>query len=68
MGTEHWERYSVDKASEGGVSQKDVRAGAKAMGLKVRFMPSCYVGQYGCEVNTSNRGVLDKFETDVLGF
>jgi hypothetical protein len=64
----NWTKYSVEKATEGGISQSNLKEIATREGFKIRFCYSCYVGQYGVEVNTADKRKLEKFETAVLGW
>jgi hypothetical protein len=68
MPRENWSRFSVRKATEGGISQRDVKADIQGMypGLKVRFFHSCYVGDYGVEINTTDKRKLKKIKRDVF--
>jgi hypothetical protein len=63
-----WTKYSVEKASEGGLSQENLKERAVREGFRVRFTYSCYVGQYGVEVNTADKRKLNRFEKNVLGW
>lgn len=63
-----WTKYSVEKASEGGISQKYLKERAERNGFKVRFVYSCYIGHYGVEVDTTDKKRLEIFETEVLGW
>lgn len=57
---------SVLKASEGGISQKDIKATATRLDIQCRVGPSYYVGHTLVRVKTENQRTLNRFLKEIL--
>ena len=66
MKTHFYPVCSVTKATEGGISQKDIKAVAKRRGIEVRCERSCYVGQTAVLVKTENKREINAFVNEIL--
>lgn len=56
---------NVTKATEGGISQKDIKQIAKRRGLEVQCGPSCYIGQTAVSVKTENQRTINAFVREI---
>jgi hypothetical protein len=66
MKTHFYPVCSVTKATEGGISQKDIKQIAKRRGIECRVGPSCYVGQTAVYVRTENKRKVAAFVNEIL--
>jgi hypothetical protein len=66
MKTHFYPVCSVTKATEGGISQKDILAAAERRGIDCRVERSCYVGQTAVLVKTEDWRKIDAFVNEIL--
>lgn len=57
---------SVTKATEGGISRKDILAVAQRRGIECRVARSCYVGHHAVLVKTEDKRKVDAFVNEIL--
>lgn len=57
---------STLKASEGGISKKDILSAAKRLGIECRVERSCYVGHHAVLVKTEDKRKIGKLVDEVM--
>lgn len=66
MRTRFYPVCSTRKATEGGISRKDILAVAKRLGIECRVEPSCYMGHHAVLVKTEDKRKIGRLVSEVL--